>query len=85
METPARELPVAAWLDKRGFDFFCHGHWHNWAVETIFRRPCMKNGSLFGTDNYSEQRGWIQSPRQGWLFVTPGQPVQEFGFIEWEE
>jgi hypothetical protein len=62
----------------------CHGHWHAWAVDAQFGKIVMKNGSLPGEDDLSERMGVWEPPRQGWLLIKHGMPINQFGFFEWE-
>lgn len=81
--TPAMQSKVSGWLHTKQFDFLCHGHWHHWEVGTQFGRPVMKNGSLPGQDDLAERMGVYDPPRQGWLLVKTGQPINQMGFFEW--
>lgn len=82
--TAAMQTKVAGWLYTKNFDFMCHGHWHEFAVNTQFGKIVMKNGSLPGDDDLSERMGAHNPPRQGWLLIRKGQPINQFGFFEWE-
>jgi predicted MPP superfamily phosphohydrolase len=81
--TPAMQTKVAGWIYTKQFDFMCHGHWHHWEVGTQFGKMVMKNGSLPGDDDLSERMGVFDPPRQGWLIVRKGQPINQVGFFEW--
>jgi hypothetical protein len=81
--TPAMQSKVAGWIHTKNFDFMCHGHWHHWDVGTQFGKLVMKNGSLPGDDDLSERMGVFDPPRQGWLIVREGQPINQVGFFEW--
>jgi hypothetical protein len=81
--TPAMQSKVAGWIYTKNFDFMCHGHWHHWEVGTQFGKLVMKNGSLPGDDDLSERMGVWDPPRQGWLIVRRGQPINQVGFFEW--
>lgn len=81
--TPAMQSKVAGWIYTKQFDFMCHGHWHHWEVGTQFGKLVMKNGSLPGDDDLSERMGVFDPPRQGWLLVRRGQPINQVGFFEW--
>lgn len=81
--TPAMQTKVAGWIYTKEFDFMCHGHWHHWEVGSQFGRLVMKNGSLPGDDDLSERMGVFDPPRQGWLLVRKGQPINQVGFFEW--
>lgn len=82
--TGSMQAKVAGWLFTKEFDFMCHGHWHEWAVNTQFGKLVMKNGSLPGDDDLSERMGCHNPPRQGWLLVRKGQPINQVGFFEWQ-
>jgi calcineurin-like phosphoesterase family protein len=82
--TPSMKAKLAGWLHNKEFDFMMHGHWHEWEVGTQFGRPIMKNGSLCGEDDLSEQMAVFDPPRQGFLVVRNGSPIQQFGFLQWE-
>lgn len=82
--TAAMQTKVSGWLHTKKFDFMCHGHWHAWAVDTQFGKIVMKNGSLPGEDDLSERMGVWEPPRQGWLLIKHGMPINQFGFFEWE-
>lgn len=82
--TPAMQSKVATWIYTKQFDFMCHGHWHEWSVNAQYGKLVMKNGSLPGEDDLSERMGVYNPPRQGWLFVRKGQPINQVGFFEWE-
>lgn len=81
--TASMQSKVAGWLHTKKFDFMCHGHWHNWSVNTQFGKLVMKNGSLPGDDDLSERMGDSNPPRQGWLLVRKGQSINSVGFFEW--
>ena len=82
--TPSMKAKLAGWLHNKDFDFMMHGHWHQWEVGTQFGRPIIKNGSLCGEDDLSEQMAVFDPPRQGYLIIREGQSVNQFGFLEWE-
>jgi hypothetical protein len=81
--TASMQQKVSGWLYTKQFDFMCHGHWHHWSVDTQFGKLVMKNGSLPGDDDLSERMGVFDPPRQGWLLVRKGQPINQVGFFEW--
>ncbi len=83
MGTPAMQAKVAGWLYTKEFDLLIHGHWHHWSIDNQFGKPVMKNGSLPGDDDLSERMGVFDPPRQGWVLVRKGQPINMFGFLEW--
>ncbi len=81
--TPAMQNKIGGWIYTKDFDFMCHGHWHHWEIGTHFGRPVIKNGSLPGEDDLSEQMGVWDPPRQAWFVVRNGQPIDLFGFFQW--
>jgi calcineurin-like phosphoesterase family protein len=82
--TPAMQSKVAGWIHTKEFDMAFHGHWHQWSVDAQFGKPVMKNGSLPGPDDLSERMGVYDPPRQGWAIIRTGQPINQFGFFEWD-
>lgn len=82
--TPAMQNKLAGWLYTKHFDILCYGHWHQWEVGSQFGKLIMKNGSLPGADDLSEQMGVFDPPRQGWFLVREGKPISTVGFFEWE-
>jgi hypothetical protein len=82
--TPSMKAKLAGWLHNKDYDFMMHGHWHQWEVGTQFGRPIVKNGSLCGEDDLSEQMAVFDPPRQGYLVVRDGKSINQFGFLEWE-
>ncbi len=82
--TPAMQVKLAGWMYQKDWDFLCHGHWHQWEVGTQFGKPVIKNGSLPGEDDLSERMGVFDPPRQAWFVVRSNEPIQHFGFFQWE-
>ena len=74
---------VAGWITGKQFDFMVHGHWHEWHVGNWLGRFVIANGCMCGPDDLAEQMGKEDTARQGYFFVTPGQPVWGFSFVEW--
>jgi predicted phosphodiesterase len=74
---------VAGWITGKQFDFMVHGHWHEWHVGNWLGRFVMANGCMCGPDDLAEQMGKEDTARQGYFFITPGEPIWGFSFVEW--
>lgn len=74
---------VAGWISTKQFDFLVHGHWHEWHVGNWLGRFVVGNGCMCGPDDLAERMGVEDDARQAFFFVTPGQPVWGFSFVEW--
>jgi predicted phosphodiesterase len=82
--TPAMREKIAAWSKTKKFDFLVHGHWHEWHVGNWLGKFVLGNGCMCGPDDLAETMGKEDEARQGYFFVTPGQPVWGFSFVEWQ-
>lgn len=83
--TPAMREKIASWQKKKKFDFMCHGHWHEWHVGTWMGTHVICNGCLCGPDDFAEEIAKEDDARQAYFFITPGQPVWGFSYLEWLE
>ena len=83
MGTPAMQLKVAGWFMNKQFDFMLHGHWHEWHVGNWIGKIVVGNGCMCGADELSERIAKEDKARQGFFYVTPGQPLGGFSFVEW--
>jgi predicted phosphodiesterase len=83
--TASMQNKVGGWLKTKGYDLSIHGHWHHWETNTHFGVPVIKNGSLCGADDLSEQMGVYDPPRQAWCIITKDQPISKFGYFQWQE
>lgn len=81
--TPSMQLKIAGWFVNKQFDFLLHGHWHEWHVGQWLGRVVVGNGCMCGPDDLAERMGKEDSARQGYFYVTPGQPLHGFSFVEW--
>lgn len=81
--TPAMKVKLAGWAVSKGFDFLVHGHWHNFQIGNWLGRIVVGNGCMCGSDDLAEQLALEDKARQAHFFVTPGQPLNGFGFTEW--
>lgn len=83
--TPAMKIKVAGWDKRKPFDFVCHGHWHSWQVGNWMGVHIISNGCLPGPDDLAARMGKENNANQAYFFVTPGEPVWGFSYIEWED
>ena len=81
--TPAMREKIAGWSARKNFDFMVHGHWHEWHVGNWLGRVVISNGCMCGADDLAEKMAKEDTARQGFFFVTPGQPVHGFSYVEW--
>jgi predicted phosphodiesterase len=81
--TPAMREKVAGWKSGYGMDFLLHGHWHEWKIGTWIDVTIVSNGCLCGPDDLADKMAKPNTARQGYFLVTPGKPLSNFGFIEW--
>jgi len=81
--TPAMQVKTAGWIITNEADFFLHGHWHQWGIETYLGKPIISNGSLCGPNDLSKQMAKDEPARQAWMIVKSNSPICQFGFLEW--
>lgn len=83
--TPAMQIKTGGWIITKDIEFTCSGHNHQYSNEFFLGHPVLKNGSLCGGDDLSEQMGKAEPPRQGFFLVEKNKPISVFGFIQWDE
>ena len=54
----------------------CLGHWHHWGVNEFMGKPIYRNGSLVGTDEYSESLAKSNNPVQICFLVSHNSPCE---------
>jgi len=81
--TPAMMKRYTGWEKRFGFDWFVHGHWHKFGVNTWFNKLVMCNGSTAGPNELSDDMGVLDPLRQGWILVRGPGLFPETGCLEW--
>lgn len=54
----------AGWHEIHQFDFFCYGHYHHIGINDWNEKTIIRNGSMIGADNYSEELSFRNGPQQ---------------------
>lgn len=84
MGTPAMQVKFLGWVIDEQVDAACHGHFHQWKIETTLGRIMISNGSLSGKDDLARQMGVAEPPRQAWWLAKPS-GFSHFSYFEWKK
>ena len=69
-DTAGGRARFGGWADIHGYDAIVYGHFHHWGVFTYQDKPLFRNGSLGGSNAYSEGFGAGDGPAQLAFTVT---------------
>jgi hypothetical protein len=55
---------IAGWYSIHDYDLIAHGHFHHWGINTWNGKVILRNGALYGGDDYAESFGAKDDPHQ---------------------
>jgi hypothetical protein len=69
-DTNAKKGQFASWYGIHHWDAFCYAHFHHYGIMSWNGKPILRNGSVIGADDYSEELACYDNPNQLIFGVT---------------